>query len=70
MLPNPLTNCETQKYYENEPRFNGIHLRNNLPKIKDGSYVINLDECQSIGTHRIALITLTLSTFQNILQNL
>ena len=29
--------------------------RNNLQKIKDGAYVINLDEYESIGTHWIAL---------------
>ena len=28
----PLTNFETQKYYQNEPRFNGVFSRNNLPK--------------------------------------
>ena len=41
-----------QIYYQNEPRFNGVYSRNNLPKIKDGSYVINLDECNStdVGT--------------------
>ena len=40
-----LTNFEIQKYYENEPRFNGVFSRNNLlEKIKDGAYVINLDE--------------------------
>ena len=27
----------------------------NLPKIKDGAYVINLDEFKSIGSHWIAL---------------
>ena len=27
--PQPLTNFEIQKYYENEPRFNGVALRNN-----------------------------------------
>ena len=43
--PHPLTNFEIQKYYQNEPRFNGVFSRNNLPKnIKDGAYVINLDE--------------------------
>ena len=42
MLPHPLTNFETQKYYENEPKFNGIYSRNNLLKIKDGTYIINL----------------------------
>ena len=30
MLPNPLTNFEIQKYYKNEPRFNGVFSRNNL----------------------------------------
>ena len=28
MLSNPLTNFETQKYYQNKPRFNGVYLRN------------------------------------------
>ena len=56
MPPHPLTNFEIQKYYENEPRFNGIFSRYNLPlKIKDGTYVINLDEYEDIGTHWIAL---------------
>ena len=43
MPPNPLTNFEIQKYYQNEPRFNGVYSRDNLPKIKHGAYVINLD---------------------------
>ena len=56
MLPHPLTNFEIQKYYQNEPRFNGVFSRNNLPKkIKDGAYVINLDEYADVGTHWIAL---------------
>ena len=55
MLPHPLTNFEIQKYHQNEPRFNRIYSRNNLPKIKDGAYVINLYEFKSIGTHWIAL---------------
>ena len=43
--PHPLTNFEIQKYYQNEPRFNGVFSRNNLPKkIEDRTYVINLDE--------------------------
>ena len=49
--PHPLTNFEIQKYYQNEPRFNGVYSRNNLPnKIKDGAYVINLDEHVDVGT--------------------
>ena len=55
MLPLPLTNFEIQKYYQNEPRFNGVYSRDNLPKIKDGAYVINLDEYSDIGTHWVAL---------------
>ena len=42
-------------YYQNEFRFNGVCSRDNLPdKIKDGAYVINLDEHSDIGTHWIA----------------
>ena len=55
MPRHPLTNFEIQKYYQNEPKFNRIYSRNNLPKIKDGAYVINLYEFKSIGTHWIAL---------------
>ena len=38
-----------------EPKFNGVYSRNNLSKIKDNAYVINLDEYKSIRTHCIAL---------------
>ena len=55
MPPHPLTNFEIQKCYQGEPKFNGVYSRNNLTKIKDGAFVINLDECESIGTHYIAL---------------
>ena len=46
---------EIQKYYQKKPKFNGVYSRNNLPKIKDGTYVINLDEVKSIVTHWITL---------------
>ena len=36
MLSHPLTNFEIEKYYQNEPKFNGVYSRNNLSKIKDG----------------------------------
>ena len=56
MPPHSLTNFELQRYYRNEPRFNGVFSRNNLPKtIKDGAYVINLDEYADVGTHWIDL---------------
>ena len=55
MLPHPLTNLEIQKHYQNEPRFNGVFSRDNLPKIKDVAYIINLDDYSDIGTHWVAL---------------
>ena len=52
----PLINIEISEYYKNEPRFNGVYSRNNLPnKIKKGAYVINLDEYENTGTHWISL---------------
>ena len=57
LLPfHPLTNIERNEYYKNEPRFNGVYSRNNLPKtIKKGAYVINLDEYENTGTHWVSL---------------
>ena len=49
-----LFNFETQKYYQNEPRFNGIYSRDSLTEIKDVAYIINLDESVNVGTHWIA----------------
>ena len=44
MPPHPLTNFEIEKY-KNKSKFNGVYSRDNLPnKIKDGAYLINLDE--------------------------
>ena len=65
--PHTLTNFEIQEYYHNEPRFNGVFSRDNLPNnnnirpkglgsaVKNGAYVINLDEYHDIGTHWVAL---------------
>ena len=43
LLPfHPLTNIEINEHFKNEPRFNGVYSRNNLPnKTKIGAYVIN-----------------------------
>ena len=49
------TNFEIQKYYQSESRFNSVYSRDNLTEIKDGAYVINLDEYSDIGTHWVAL---------------
>ena len=52
----PLTNFETQEYYQNEPRINGVFRRDNLPNsIKNGTCIINLDEYRDTGTHWVAL---------------
>ena len=51
-----MANLEIQAYYQNEPRFIGVYSRDNFPdKIKDGAYIVNLDEYSDIGTHWIAL---------------
>ena len=51
-----VTNFEIKDYFQNESRFIGVYSRDNLPnKIKDGAYVMNLDEYSDIGTHWIAL---------------
>ena len=59
ILFHPLTNFKISEYYENKPRFNGAYSRDNLPKtVKNGAYVINLDEYADIGTHWVALYVL------------
>ena len=55
MSPNSSTNFEIQKYYQNEPNVNGKYSRNNLPKIKNGTYIIYLDEYESNETYWIIL---------------
>ena len=56
MPPNAFTNFEIQKYYQIEPRFNGVFSRNNLPKkIKDRAYVLNIDQYVAVGTHQDSL---------------
>ena len=55
MSAHPLKNFEIQEYYKNEPKFNG-YSRDNLPKmIKNGAYIVNLDEYLDSGTHWVAL---------------
>ena len=39
----PLTNFEILRSYQNKPRLNGVHSRNDLPNIRDGAYLINLE---------------------------
>ena len=51
MTPHPLTNFQIQRYDHNEPRFNSVYSRNNLPKINFWVYMINLDEYKLTETH-------------------
>ena len=55
MMPHLLTNFEIQNYYLNQPKFYVVYSINNLPKVKDGPYVINLDEYESVRIHWIVL---------------
>ena len=56
-----MTTCYLQccikitNYFNYEHRFNGVFSRNNLSRIKDGVYVINLDDKNSKGTHWVSL---------------
>ena len=66
----PLTNFEIQEYYQNEPRFNGVFSRDNLPNIiKNGAYVINLDEYHDIGTHWVGLYVQSTSVYDTYVNN-
>ena len=52
----PLAKSVLSAYYQNEPRFNGVYSKDNLPdKTKDGAYVLNLDEYSDMGTYWIVL---------------
>ena len=51
----PLTNFEIQDYFKDEPRFNGVFSRNNLPNFKNGAHVINLDHSKNTGTHWVVI---------------
>ena len=55
MPAHPLANFVIQKYHQNEPKFNGVYSRYNLPKVKDVPCIINLDEYSNIGTGWVAL---------------
>ena len=51
MAAYPVSNFEIQKNYLKQTRFNIVYSRNNLPKIKDGSFETKLDKYKSIGIH-------------------
>ena len=48
MPPHPLINFEIQKVYHNQTKFNGIYSSNNLLKVKNGTYIKNVDKHKPI----------------------
>lgn len=57
LLPlHALTNFEIIEYYSGDDRFNGVYSRDELPgRIKNGAYVINLDDLGAPGTHWVVV---------------
>ena len=57
---------EIKKYFNYELKFNGVYSRDDLHKIKDGMYVINLNnkQKQHIKFHYL-LTQIKLCTFWN-----
>ena len=57
MPAHPLRNFEIQEYCKNEPRFNGVYSRDNLPKTRknETACIVNLDNYKNTGIHWIAL---------------
>ena len=49
-----LTNFEIQKYYQNQPKFNGVYSSIDLIKIKDTDCVVTLEKFKSIETQWMA----------------
>ena len=42
-------------YFKNVKGFNGVFSINNLPKLKNGAYVINLHHSRNTGTHWVVI---------------
>ena len=55
MLPHLLTDCAIRGFFQNEIKYEDVYSKNNLPRIKDEEYIINLDEPETIGARWIPL---------------
>ena len=51
----PLSNIKINNYFKYEPGFNSVFSRNNLLRINDGTYVINLDDKNSERANWVSL---------------
>ena len=54
MPPHSLTNFQIHKFYQNGPRFNSVYSTDDFQKLKDGAYIITLDEYCVFRTHWVA----------------
>ena len=63
----PLTNFEIMDYFDKIKEFNGVFSRNNLPKLKNGAYVINLDHSENTGTYWVVRFMKNNFTFYDLL---
>ena len=50
-----MTNFETMDYFKDVKGFNRVFSRNNLPKLKNGAYIINLHHAENTGTHWVVI---------------
>ena len=55
VLFHPLSSTNINNYFNYESRCNGVFSRENLSRIKDGAYRINLDDKKSKETHWVLL---------------
>ena len=51
----PLTNFNFHDYYKGNALFGGVHSRDNVPRLKNKFYIVNLDDYEGPGTHWIAI---------------
>ena len=51
----PFSNIKITEYFSCKPKFNSGFSRNNLSRLKDGAYVINLNDNKSKGTNWVSL---------------
>ena len=77
MPPHSFPNLEKQRYYQNGSRLNGVYSRDNLSeKVKDETYIKNLDAYIGVGTlgllcmcWTIILLILTILEFMHSLRD-
>ena len=56
VLHHLLSNINITSYFNYKPWFYGVFSRDNLPRIKDGAYVININDNKSKGAQWVSLI--------------